>query len=51
MGTHRHVALRGAGKAGGSQIGGRMYLVDKRISSDPHDLHSVHPATYLFTVC
>ena len=25
-----------------------MYLVDKRISSDPSDLHSVHPATYLF---
>ena len=51
MGTHRHVVLRGAGPAGGSQIGGRMYFVDKGISSDPTDLHSVHPATYLFKVC
>ena len=25
-----------------------MYLVDKRISSDPSNLHSVHPTTYLF---
>ena len=32
------------------QIGGRMYLVDKRISFDPVDLLSVHPATYLFKV-
>ena len=51
MGTHRHVVLRGAGPAGGSQIGGRMYFVDKGISSDPTDLHSVHLATYLFKVC
>ena len=27
-----------------------MYLVDKRISFDPVDLLSVHPATYLFKV-
>ena len=24
-----------------------MYLVDKRITPDPHDLLSVHPTTYL----
>ena len=36
---------------GGSQIGGRMYFVDERISPDPIDLLSVHPATYLFKIC
>ena len=25
-----------------------MYLVDPRISSDPHDLLSIHTSTYLF---
>ena len=39
--------LRGEGKEGGTQIGGRMYLVDKRITPDPHDLLSVHTTTYL----